>query len=161
MFEKHSIRECFVRLEYLSESSISAPPKKKLLPTKKKLRSEVSWLPTTSSVLTNSSGALSTLAVYQEQNGIQPAIARKNVRRQRAKSMFATRENDVGQSNDLSGMKISKDDIFELHARFNSPNFGLKSSGPLKPKPKPQPAQSDFQKIFDEFKKRVEIKKNH
>lgn len=155
LLQKHGIRNCVVRLERLIDSKIPASQKKKLLPAKKKLRSEVNWLPNSSSVLVNSSNALSALAVYQEKNNIVLPVARKNARRQRAKSMFANRANDDGYWNEMNGLVHSKDDISELQSRLNSPNFGLKSTFDRSLEPKPQQPLSDFQKMFVEFKKRI------
>lgn len=160
LFGKHGIRGCFVRVDCLTDSDIAkyTHPKKKLLPSKGKLRSEVGWLPTSSTVSVNSSEAISTLAVYHEQNDIVPQVARRNIRRQRAKSMFANRPNHDDQSNDMNRMKYSKDDMSELQAKFNSPNFGLKSSRDRSLGPKPQPPLSDWQKMFMQFKARVDSK---
>lgn len=93
LFEKYGIRDCVVRVDRCNNSNITndASPKKKLLASKEKLRLEVTWLPASSSVLVNSSEALSTLSMYHEKNGIVPLVARKNVRRQ-------TRQIDVCRS---------------------------------------------------------------
>lgn len=158
MFEELGIRDCCVRLDRLIESEIPAPPKKKLLPSDAKLRTQVSWLPSTSSVLVNSSEARASLAVYQGKNDIVPPVARKNVLRQRAKSMFLNRASVDAQSNDMNGMKCSNDNIAELQTKFSSPYFGLKPFGDRLLVPKQQQPLTDFQKIFGEFKKRVESK---
>lgn len=154
-FEKQCIRDCFVRLFFaeLFKSKIpKAAPKNNLLPSKgKNLRSEVSWLPTSSSVLANSSEALSTLAVYHEINDIAPPVARQNVRRQRAKSMFGSPD----QPNDLNTKKYSKDDIPELQTKYNIPNFGLKSSRDRSLGPKPQQPLLHWQKLSEEFKMKL------
>lgn len=154
LLRKYNIRDCSVPLDRLRT-------KKELLPSERNLRSEVSWLPTKSAVSKNSSDALSGLAVYQKKNGIMPAVARKNVRRQRAKSMFLCRGKDDGLSNDMNGIVHSKDDLSELHAKFKIPHFGLKPSGDRLLKPKLQSQQFDFQKIFVELKKKVESKKKN
>lgn len=83
------------------------------------------------------------LAVYQEKNDIVPPGTRKNVRRKRTKSMFVNR---------------AKDDMYELHTKFNSPNFGLKSSRDRRLNPEPQQPLSEWQKMSNEFKKKVELK---
>lgn len=158
LFVKHRIRECFVRVDRLTESEIRRfAHKKKLLPSKGNLRSEVSWLPNSSSVLANSAQALSTLAVYHETNNIVPPGTRKGVRRQRAKSMFESRAKDDEQSNDINRIE-SKDDSSELQVKFNSPNFGLKPSHDRSLGSKPEQPQSQWQKMNEEFKKRIELK---
>lgn len=145
-----------MRIERLADLDIPVIPKKKLLPSNKKLCSEVSWLPTTSSVLVNSSDALLELAAYQKKNNIVPPVARKAVRRQRATSMLADRLNDDEQLNNMSGTKHARDVTSELLAKFRSPNFGLKSSYDRSVNPKPPQPKSDFQKIFEEIKKRFD-----
>lgn len=160
LFEKHGIRECFVNLHRLVVSKSPTSSNKNLLPTKKlspkekllELRSQVNWLKTSSSVST--SAALSALGEYK-----RVPVSRNNIRRQRAKSMFAERANDVDQSNNTNSKKNSKDDISELRAKFTSFNFGLKRAGNHSLAPKPQQPLSDFQKMLEEFKKRVELKK--
>lgn len=150
LFKELGIRNCSVRLDRLIES------KKKSC--SEKLRSQVSWLPTVSSVMVNSSEARALLAVYQEKNHIKPSATRKNVIRKRAKSMFENRTNDDAQSNDMNGMERSKDIIPELQKKFNSPNFGLKPSCDRSLGPKQQQPLTGFQKMFEEYKKRVESK---
>lgn len=160
LFQKHGIRECFVSLHRLVDSNSPASSNKKLLPTKKpspkekllKLRSQVNWLQTSSSV--SSSAALSAPGEYK-----RVPVSRNNIRRQRAKSFFAERANDDDQPNNTNSMNYSKDGIYELQAKFNSFNFGLKPSGNRSLAPKPQQPPSDFQKLFKQFKKRVESKK--
>lgn len=120
--------------------------------SKGKLRTEVAWLPTSSSLLVNSSAAVSELAQYREKNDIVLPVTRKDVRRQRAKSMFANRVNAPDQSNDM------KSTITELQARFNSPNFGLKPSQHRSLGAKPQQTLSEWQNLSIEFKERVELK---
>lgn len=67
-------------------------------------------------------------------------------KRQRAKSMYAPRKHAIKKKSTMD------DTHLELHAKYESPNRGLKSSaarqlsGPL---PKPV---TDFQKIYEEFK---------
>lgn len=97
--------------------------------------------------------------MYREKNSIVTPVARKNVRRQRAKSMFENRANDDDQSNDINGMNYSMDDMHsELQEKFNSPNLGLKSSRDRPIGQKPQQPLSEWQKLHAEFKKRVELK---
>lgn len=146
IFKELGIRDCFVHLDRL------VPPKKKLLLVEGKLRSQVSWLPKSSVVLSNSSEARAQLANFQEENDIGPTIGGKNILRQRAQSMLGNRTNGDGQ---LNGMK---DHISELHTKFDSPNFGLKPSADRLLQPKPQQQQTDFEKLLDEFKQRVKSK---
>lgn len=122
LFEIHGIRDCSVHLDRLADINITKDllSKKKILPSKEKLRSKVNWLPTSSSVLLNAADAHCTLATYQEKNKIELPVARKNIKQQRFLLMLATR--DDGQWNDMIKMKHSKDDTSELQTKFNSPN---------------------------------------
>lgn len=145
LFKQLGIRNCVVRLGRLNDSNSPNLPKKKLLPSEEKLRKQISWLPTSASVVANSSHARNELADYKEKNGIEPAVARKNVLRLRAKSMFQYRSNDVGQ-------------ISELEEKFSKPNFGLKPSDNRLLKQQPKQPLTDFQKLLVEFKQRADSK---
>lgn len=150
LLEKHGIRDCFVRLDCLDVSEIpKLSPKKMFLlaPQNKSARLNVSWLHNQSSSQQNSE-ALSSLAVYQVQNDVVPPVAHKNVRRERAKSMFV--DNPTTKQTTMDDMHL------ELHTKFGSPNRGLKSAnnrqlGERKPEP-----LSEWQKLQEEFKKKVE-----
>lgn len=155
LFKELGIRDCYVRLDRLIVSKQSVLPKKKLLPSGGKLRSQVSWFPTSSAVLMNSSEVRSTLADYQRKNNIETIIGRKNVLKQRVQSMLGNRANDNGQLNCMDGMK---DHNSELHTQFNRPNYGLKPSGNRSLQSKQQQLPNDFEKIFHEFKQRLESK---
>lgn len=73
-------------------------------------------------------------------------------KRQRAKSMFV-------QAKDPTKKKTTMDDMhLELSAKYGSPNRGLKRSTERQlsdPLPKPV---SDFQKIYQEFKEKLQVK---
>lgn len=154
LFKALGIRDCFVRIDRLFVSEHLVSSKKKLLPSKGNLRSQVSWLPSSSAVLKNSSEARSALADYQEKNDIGPTVGRKNVLKQRAQFMLGNRSND-GQLNDTDGMK---NHISEWQTKFTSPNFGLKSSDDHLLRLKQQQPLTCFQKLLDGFKRRVESK---
>lgn len=150
LLEKNGIRDCFVRLDRLDVSKIPKASKKKMFlkaPKKQSVRLDVNWLHNQSSSQQNSE-ALSSLAVYQVQNDVVPPVAQKNVRRERAKSMFA--DNPTRKQTTMYDMHL------ELHTKFGSPNRGLKSAnnrqlGERKPEP-----LSEWQKLQEEFKKKVE-----
>lgn len=149
LFEKYCIRDCVVRLDRSTNSNIfSAFQKKKLLASKGNLRSEISWLPNSSSALMNSSDALSTLAVYHGKNVIVPPIARKNVRRQRVKSIFADNAKSNTQSNDSNKMTYSMNNSSPNLCRTSTHNRSL---GPQQP-------QSAWQIMYQQFKNRVGTK---
>lgn len=77
--------------------------------------------------------------------------------------MFVDRVNhdDDDQSNDMNKQKYSKDDITELQTRFNTPNFGLKSSRDRPPlRQKSQQPLSHWQNMCKEFQERVQLKFN-
>lgn len=112
--------------------------KKKVSGAKEILRSEVPWLPTSSSSSKKLSENLSSLAMFHEKNDIVPPVPRKNVRRLRAKSMLAIRKNNDDQSNEVNQFKFSID---EMHAGSHK---------------KQQRAASDWEKLREEFKKRID-----
>lgn len=123
------------------------------------IRSKAICFPTTSSVLEKSSEALSLLASYREQHALEPLKNRKNVRQQRAKSMFAIRTNVDDDSNDVNGKQYSLDDFHsEFHLKFGKPNHGLKPAEEL-PQKQQQPP-SPWQIIHKNFQDRVRAKSN-
>lgn len=146
---KYSIRECSVHLERLADTTFKTSPKKKLmkLTSKGKLRLEVNWLPNSSSASMHFSEAVSTLSVYQKSNEIVPPGARKSVKCQRTKSMFENRPANYNERNS------------ELRSKFNRPNFGLNPSNERILGPKPQQPLSDYEKMLEEYKKRVQSAK--
>lgn len=163
LFEKHGIRNCSVRINRSLNPKIPmASSKKKLLPSPGNSCSNVFWLPTSSSAmssaLANTSRALGMLADYQEKNNIVRPIARQNVRRQRAKSMFVDRAIHDDQSDDINRMKYGKCDLSELQEKFKSRNFGLKPACDRLLAPAQQQPLSQWQKMMNEFKERIELK---
>lgn len=64
--QKHGIRDCFVRVERLTDDQI--PKKKKWLsaPKARSVRLEVSWLPSVSATKSSSCAALKCLADYRK-----------------------------------------------------------------------------------------------
>lgn len=131
-------------------------PKKilQLAPKIVPVRFNVSWISTPSSTKENSAEALSALEVYRHQNGVVQSLAgTKNVKRQRAKSMFVERSHS-------QSVKFSMDDMHhEFTARYNSPNRGLKSNADRQlAEAQPQPL-SDCQKIYNELKARLLAKR--
>lgn len=109
------------------------------------------WLPISPQ---KNSEARAALSEYYDQNDIVPVpSARKNVRRQRAKSMFAERSND--QSFTMEEMHS------EFITKYASPNRGLKSTPDrLLPESKHNKPSSEWEKLREEFKKKLEAKKN-
>lgn len=103
----------------------------------------------------NSSNVRSILADFQEKNDIGPTIGRTKVLKQRAQSMLGNRASDDGQ---LNGMNQMKNHISELHAKFNSPNFGLKPSGNRLLQPQLQQPPTDFERLLGELKQRIASK---
>lgn len=116
---KYGLIDCEVRLERVLDTSSRHITKtfRSKQNSAAKLRSEVRWIPKTSSVFPNSSEALSNLGVYHEKNGIVPPGARKDVRRLRTKSMFATRKNM--NTMQLSTNNIHSHDQEQKNSAFN------------------------------------------
>lgn len=119
----------------------------------------MSWLPTSDAVLMNSSKARFMFATYQGKANIEPAVAKKNVRQQRVKSIFADHATPINQSINSNRMNYSLDDMqSELRQKFSEPNLGLKSSHDRLLGQKPQLPLSEWQKLCAEFKERVEAR---
>lgn len=152
LFGKYGIRECFVKLERISDEKQAAKSTNQLIPTAAPLRAQVSWLPAPSATRRKSVVALSELEKYREKNDVVPRIVGRNIIRQRAKSIFA--ENPRPSTiNDLNQEFVEK---------YNSPNHGLKPcserqlygtqiSGAQK--------ITDCQKIRNEFEAKLAAKK--
>lgn len=161
MLAKYHIRGCTVQLNRLSDCDIlKASREEKLLLIRKEgiLHTNVSWLPNLPQTQ-KTSEALTALSAYHDQNNIVPLpSARKNVRRQRAKSMLAERSNDP--SNSASGKFFTMEDMHsEYTAKYASPNRGLKSIHVrLLPEPKSDQPPTEWEKLRDEFKKKIEAK---
>lgn len=65
IFRKHCIRDCYVYLHRLEDTSIPKKPGKKLIPkSTDSVRSQVSWIPTISTTELNSAPALENLSNY-------------------------------------------------------------------------------------------------
>lgn len=159
LLREYGIRNCVVRLDRLAENDILIATQKKLRlePKMKNVRLNVSWLPAPSSTKKNSVEALSTLDSYRHQNSIVKTVGGKNVKRQRAKSMFIESNS---WSNNKDRKKATMDDMhLELAKMYSSPKRGLKlSTNRQLPELQPQPL-SDFQKMANELKAKVEAKK--
>lgn len=160
LFQKHGIRNCFVKLDRLSDKDIQeVAPKKKLqlAPKTGSVRSNVSWLPASTSTQQNSADALSALSIYHDQNGIVPRVDKKSVKRQRAKSMFVDR---TCQPNNAGQNQFTMDDLHvEFTERYSSPNRGLKPSN-QRHLSEAQPQQlSDSQKIYNELRAKLAARK--
>lgn len=118
-------------------------------PQDKTFRSNVSWIPNSSQVKKNSADALSALDTYRDRNGVLPRVGKKNVIRQRAKSMFV----------ETNKMNYTMDDMHvEFKERFNSPNRGLKP-GTERRLSKLQPVHSECQNIYDELQAKLAAKR--
>lgn len=154
LLRKYAIKDCFVRLDRLEGNGIIEAPPQKLLRLESKhesVRSNVSWMPAPSSISQNAADALAALAMYQQENRVVAPIARKCVKRHRAKSMFAE---STWQSHNSSGAKrFSIDDMHvELQEKMNRPNKGLKPCGDRQlPERSPSPI-SHMQKMMNEIK---------
>lgn len=149
-----------MKLVRLTETDILTATQKKTLCLKPKIinvRQNVSWLPTSSSTKKNSVDAVSALATYHHQHSIAQPVAKKNVKRQRAKSMFAERNWQPGNTREK---KSTIDDMhLELSARYNSPKKGLKPSTERQLPELQPPPLSEFQKIYNELKAKLAAKK--
>lgn len=157
LLRSHGIRDCFVKIDRMSVNIIKEmAPKKKLIlasPQDKTFRSNVSWLPNSSQVKKNSAGALSALDTYRDRNGVLPRVGKKNVIRQRAKSMFVEKNS---QSNEV---KYTMDDMHvEFKQKYNSPNRGLKP-GTERRLSKLQPEHSQCQNIYEELQVKLATKR--
>lgn len=158
LFRKYDIRECAVQLERMSESQLSKlAPKKKLSLLSKvgSPRWNISWMPNKSATRKNSSEALSALDKYRLGNGVVSRTDGRNVIRQRAKSLFV----DNVRPTD-SAKNITMDDFHvEFNDRYNKPNRGLKTLDERHvPEHQPRPL-SEFEKIRNELKAKLEAKK--
>lgn len=152
LFQKHGIRDCVVKIDRMSENDIlNVLPKKsfRLTPTTGTPRKNVSWIPASSSTQGNSTDALYALDIHRNRNDVVPRVVVKNVKRQRAKSMFAERAN-----------KFTIDDLHvEFTEKYSSPNRGLKPGNGrqlLEPRPKPL---SECQRIHGELQAKLAAKR--
>lgn len=130
--------------------------KRKLSPTEGKVRSRISWLSITSSVVANTTQSRFALTVYQKKNETDVPNARIDVLRRRAKSMFENRSNgNVDHPSDTNEMK---DQTSGQQAKFNSPNFGLKTSSEGVLEQVSREAITDFEESLNEPKERIQSK---
>lgn len=127
----------------------------RLMPNTGTLRSDVCWLPAPSATKNNTAEALDELANYTAKNNIGPP-PKKNIRRQRAKSMFQDRSE---QPIDLNEKAFTMDDMHsEFKAKYNRPNRGLKPSDHRQlDEPQPQ-ALSQRQRIYQELQAKIAAK---
>lgn len=162
LLEKYGIRNCVVRLVPFDPAEVipkKAPENLRLTPQKKSLQSNVSWMPLPSTTQQNSSEALSSLATYHKEINFKPTVTGKNMRRQRAKSVFVE---SILEPNDANDGNVTMDDLhMEFRGRYNSPNRGLKLASERQiPEAQPKPI-SQYQKIYDEFVQKLAAKKNN
>lgn len=161
LLKYHRIRDCVVRLERLDLDDIirkSTSQKLLLKPQAASIRSNVSWMPTTSSTRKNSSEALFALSIYHKKIDFTPTVAGKNVKRQRAKSMYTERA--VRPQKD-GGKNVTIDDLnLEFNERYNRPNRGLKPASDRQLPQLPSKPITQYQKIFNEFLEKVAAKEN-
>lgn len=152
MFKKYGIKNCMVQLHRIDEKD--KPNLSQDLSLKPignvRSNSNISWFPGPSQMRKNLDVARSSLAAYQTQNRVALKAAAK---RQRAKSMFAE------QPSGSCKRKVTLDDLHvEFSAKYNSANRGLKPRHECQlSKPQPDTA-SEFQKIYDEFKAKLNAK---
>lgn len=147
-FQKHRIRECSIRLARLNNNDIANASSKKKLFLKKTnidVSANVSWIPTASSYVTVNHSAVAL-----------PSL-RKNIRRQRAKSMFVDRP--VQPHEDEKNITLD-DMLMEFRKRYNSFNRGLKPSSDRRMPPPPSKPLTPCEKIFNEMKVKLAAKRN-
>lgn len=162
--QQYRIRDCAVRLDRLKGGIVKPFCKKKnlLTPDINTVRSNESmWITAPASEFNreNATKALAGLIEYQHQNGIEPPQKnRKNVRRERAKSMYLERplqddDNTANRKNTLDDMHL------ELAERYSRSNRGLTPSSERQlAEPQPKPI-SEFQRIYNEFLEKLAAKK--
>lgn len=161
MLEKYGIPNCVVRLQRFVPAKKKTPENLRLTPQKKSLRSNVSWMPVSSSTQQHSSEALSSLATYHKEIDFMPTITGKNVRRQRAKSMFVE-SNDENDETVANEGKPTMDDLhMEFRGRYDSPNRGLKPAKERQLPDTPAKPISQFQKVYNELMEKLAAKKNN
>lgn len=151
MFVQHQIRDCSVRLErILVEKGIgkTSPKKKRLLLDNSATSNlKVSWMQSKSSAPQNSQ-ALSLLAAYQAKHDIAQPRTKKNVRRERAKSMLIDRP------------RPTIDDMNEeFHVKFATPNHGLRPVSSIMAQTKDQ-AITEWKKIHHEIHQKLQAKQS-
>lgn len=152
---RNRVRDCVVRLDRPAEEDMpkAASNKKFLLASKTNPVRSVSWIPSPSSIQKKSAESLSALAVHQNENDVvAPKKGRRNVKRQRSKSMYAERT-----TNDTPAKtRFTIDDMhLEFKTKYNFRNRGLKPSSERQlSEPKPQ-AMSVCQKIYIEMKAKL------
>lgn len=158
LFGEHRIRDCCVKIERLTDSDIhKATTQKKVLQLATSvttLRSNVMWIPTSSQIQKNSTGALSALNTYRDKFGVASSVGQKNVIRNRVKSLFIEKPNQFDNEK-----KLTMDDLhIEFNKKYSSPNRGLKSNFPRQ-LPKLQPQLSECQKIYNELNAKLAAKR--
>lgn len=156
--KKLNFSDCVFHLNRLTEDDIReaiVKEKLRLVPKIGTVRSNVCWLPTLSSTKKILAEALITLGDYRDNNGILPSVARRNVERQRAKSMIVSR---TDQSNNSGANLFTMDDMhLEFKEKYSRPNRGLKPRSDrqlLRPQLRPK-ATSECQQIYQEFQAKI------
>lgn len=159
LLDKYKIRNCVVRLERMARvEDINKEPSEdlRLAPKEKSLRSNVSWLPLSSTTQKNSSEAMAALENYRKEIDFVPTVTGKNVIRQRAKSVYI----ESIQPDNSNENGVTMDDLhLEFREKYNSHNRGLKSVGERQlPEAQAKPI-SQYQKIYNEFLVKLAAKK--